>query len=153
MPTQPRAARSFVALPVLGAKREKHGRLPGSDLARRLPLQCDDVRLQCDDAGFNGAMSACIATMYAYNESMSINKTTMQTAIGSLQVNNVTMEAYNGAMGVNNVAMEAYNAALRAYNAVLQINKNVLTRYITRGYKKWPIFREPNRPFWPWSRK
>ena len=77
----------------------------------------------------------------------------MRASIGSLQVNNVAMEACNATMGLNNVAMEAYNATMEACNAALQINKNVLTRYITRGYRKWPIFREPNRRFWPWSRK
>ena len=50
-------------------------------------------------------MSACIATMYAYNEWLLIDKTTMQTSIAALQVNNVAMEAYNA-------TMEACNAAL-----------------------------------------
>ncbi|MCX5682160.1 MAG: hypothetical protein NT049_00525 [Planctomycetota bacterium] len=113
------------------------------------------------------ALSACIATMHACNGSLPIDKTTMQTSHAALQVNNVTMEACNATMeaynvtvqagnatmGLNNVAMEAYNVTMVACNAALQINKNVLTRYITRGYKNWPIFRAPNRRFWPWSRK
>ena len=105
------------------------------------------------DAAFHETMSARIATMYAYNKSLLIDETTMQTSIAALRVN-------NGAMGVNNVTMRACNATMRvcnstmeACNAALQVNKNVLTRYITRGYKKWPIFREPNRRFWPWPRK
>jgi len=50
-------------------------------------------------------MSACIATMYAYNEWLLIDKTTMQTSIAALQVNNVTMEAYIGTMEAYNVTM------------------------------------------------
>ena len=84
--------------------------------------------------------------MHAYNKSLSIDETTMQTSIAALQVN-------NGAMGVNNVTMRACNSTMEACNAALQINKTVLTRYITRGYRQWPLFHEPNRPFWPWSRK
>ena len=46
----------------------------------------------------NGLMSACIATMHAYNEWLLINKRTMQTSHAALRVN-------NGAMGGNNVTM------------------------------------------------
>jgi hypothetical protein len=58
---------------------------------RRCGFHCGDVGLHCDDAGFNGAMSACIATMHAYNGSLPIDKTTMQTSHAALQVNNVMM--------------------------------------------------------------
>ena len=102
---------------------------------------------------YNGLMSACIATMYAYNEFLPVNKRTMQTSHAALQVNNGAMWGNNVIAQVCNVTMQAYNATMEACNAALQINKNVLNRYITRGYKKWPIFREPNRRFWPWSRK
>ena len=91
--------------------------------------------------------------MEACNAAMGVNNVAMQAYNAAMEVNNVAMEACNATMGLNNVAMEAYNATMEACNAALQINKNVLTRYITRGCKKWPIFRAPNRPFWPWSRK
>ena len=79
---------------------------------------------------------------------------------GAMEVNNATMQARNAMMEVckitmqaRNATMEVYNVTMEACNATLQINKNVLTRYITRDYKKWPIFRGPKRRFWPWSRK
>jgi hypothetical protein len=63
------------------------------------------VGLQCDDAGFNGLMLACNATMHATNEWLLIDKTTMQTSIAALQVNNVAMQACNGTMQAYNVTM------------------------------------------------
>ena len=56
-------------------------------------------------------------------------------------------------MQVCNGTMQAYNATMKVCNAALQVTKNVLTLYTMGGYVKWPIFREPNRRFWPWSRK
>lgn len=91
--------------------------------------------------------------MQTFHAALQVNNVTIEARNATMGVYNVTVQVCNAAVGLNNVTMGAYNGALQAYNAALRINNNVLTRCITRGYRKWPIFREPNRPFWPWSRK
>ena len=45
------------------------------------------------------------------------------------------MGGYNVTMRACNATMRACNGIKKACNAALQINKNVLNHYITRGYQ------------------